>query len=80
MAENCLKCRFCEQLDETSGVCRRYAPRPCLASQEDGSIPSAEWFKVWRGDWCGEFIEYMAIPATHLPRVAVGVVKTTSDT
>ena len=63
MTRNCKHCRFCELSEANSGLCRRYAPRPRRELQEDGDIPAAEWPRVYSGDWCGEFVEYVPVPA-----------------
>ena len=80
MTLNCKHCRFCEPLSDASGVCRRHAPRPAAEPPADGDFPWAEWPKVSFGDWCGEFIEYVAIPTPGVARGAVGAVETAIGT
>ena len=52
-AQACASCRFWE---EQSTRCRRYAPRPTLASGEhsDGS-QNALWVLTNAEDWCGDY-------------------------
>ena len=48
MKIGCMACRFCEQQDDSEGICRRYPPAA-------GEEPPGIYPQVHAIDWCGEF-------------------------
>lgn len=61
MNGRCSNCRFFEESVEDWGRCRRYAPRPVVTSDDDGSPVMgtsnmvATWPYVEVDDSCGEW-------------------------
>lgn len=54
----CQNCRFFDGPDDglKTGYCRRYAPKPHIASSAtDGTAAAVLFPEVWGGDWCGEW-------------------------
>jgi len=54
--ETCRHCRFFDDY-ETTGVCRRYAPRPRLVTEDESvdKVDFALWPAVQASDFCGEW-------------------------
>ncbi len=58
----CGNCRFWDELNDTDGLCRRYAPRALpiavVTNRETGDLERHAAFPVTDAfDWCGELVE-----------------------
>ena len=58
--ETCLKCKFFDAKtpNEMVGTCHRYAPSPTAAHY--AADHTADWPKVYKHDYCGDFVALTA--------------------
>lgn len=55
--QGCDSCRFWQQLNAKlgDGLCRRYAPKPCVEAESASGREVPQWLRTFFDDWCGEW-------------------------